>query len=334
MLGVLTRTLRRREQHGIIHSVKVGKLVLVGGLCLFVMVTTVWLFRPHTVAAAWVIPYGQVLGTTDGTAPTEPKPSWWQKLVSPITQVSQNVTKQITSAIHEQVTNQFSPANTNNFLTLRKDNTLELACPLTILNSSFLRILDQGVINRLNAQFVQGRKPGTQPGDLVTLNNQSKIPNSLIDSTIITQSIADGSITPDALSASTKELFSLQPNSVGRDILKDNAVDSSIIKNGSITAADLADSSITSGLIKDGEVAADDLANSGVTTSKLADEAITSAKIATNTITADDLASALSFSSGDFLDLSAITYSSTAVQGLRLPNAASNTPSNPASGEG
>ena len=61
-------------------------------------------------------------------------------------------------------------------------------------------------------------------------------------------------------------------------------------------------------------------------------QSVSASEILNDTITATQLASTLTFSDGDFIDLSAIDYSTSDLQGLRLPNV--NGPLNPISGKG
>ena len=64
----------------------------------------------------------------------------------------------------------------------------------------------------------------------------------------------------------------------------------------------------------------------------LPDQSVSASEILNNTITTTQLASTLTFSDGDFIDLSAVDHSTSDPQGLLLPN--TNTPVNPASGVG
>jgi hypothetical protein len=61
-------------------------------------------------------------------------------------------------------------------------------------------------------------------------------------------------------------------------------------------------------------------------------QSVSAGEILNNTITTTQLAPTLTFEAGDFLDLSAINHSTSALQGLRLPNSAN--PVNPVSGAG
>jgi len=70
---------------------------------------------------------------------------------------------------------------------------------LALQNSSDLKVPDQGVVNNLNAQFVQGRQPGTSDGNLAVLPLNG---NEIIDRTITGNKLADGTITINNLSDS------------------------------------------------------------------------------------------------------------------------------------
>ncbi|HSW47653.1 MAG TPA: MerR family transcriptional regulator, partial [Candidatus Saccharimonadales bacterium] len=61
---------------------------------------------------------------------------------------------------------------------------------------------------------------------------------------------------------------------------------------------------------------------------------VSGAEMVNDTVTSTQLAQTLTFSNGDLLDLSAIDHTTSSLQGLRLPNVASSSPTGPASGEG
>ena len=116
--------------------------------------------------------------------------------------------------------------------------------------------------------------------------------------------------------------------------LTDDSVLSRHIKDGTITTDDVSDNTVTSAKIASGAIENSDLKDGAVNSAKIENETITSSDISDNTITTSDLYSTLTFASGDFIDLSAVTHSTTSQQGLLLPNASSATPSNPSTGEG
>ena len=136
----------------------------------------------------------------------------------------------------------------------------------------------------------------------------------------------------------------IESNSTRLSVSTQNAVSNLSLDLTELTEANLANSAVTSAKIKDGEVKTDDLADSAVTSAKIADNtiatgdiadsAITSSKIANDTITASDLASTLTFGDDEFIDLASITHNDSGLQGLRLPNVSSASPTSPSSGKG
>ena len=109
----------------------------------------------------------------------------------------------------------------------------------------------------------------------------------------------------------------------------------SISNSGTITVPTGTDTLIgknTTDILTNKSIAAGSNTITGLTNSNLSGSAgITSANLGTD-ISATNLAATLSFSNGDYIDLSAVTHGSTAQMGLRLPNAASATPSSPTGG--
>lgn len=111
--------------------------------------------------------------------------------------------------------------------------------------------------------------------------------------------------------------------------LTSSAITNATLPPGSITLVDLA----ASQTLTNKTLAAGSNTITGLTNSNLSGTAgITAANIATDTITATQLGATLTFANADYVDLSAVTHGTTAVMGLRLPNAASATPSSPTGG--
>ncbi len=133
----------------------------------------------------------------------------------------------------------------------------------------------------------------------------------------------------DVVGDLVKEMnFQFKPSDLGRLITSQDILDLTI---GEL---DIAYGAITSSKIKDGAISSSKIENGAISESKLSDGAVTSNKISDGTISTSDLASTLTFSNGDFIDLSYITYESSIPQGLRLPNILSGSPVSPSSGEG
>ncbi len=164
-------------------------------------------------------------------------------------------------------------------------------------------VVNEKVIENLNAELVGGKKPGENEGDLAFFSSGGTI-NALRVSSL------------NLLSGSVK------------------GGDGGVILDGSITVNDLASDAVTGIKILNDTIKTEDIAPGAIGSSELADGIITSSDIQGDTIDAGKLAGTLTFSDGDYLDLSAVSHDDTGSQGLRLPNASSATPVSPSSGEG
>ena len=184
---------------------------------------------------------------------------------------------------------------------------------VTISQATLVRLAESGVIENLNAEFLQGRVPGPEVGDLAIFGLGGRIAALRVSSANLLASAVSGGLSGTIVDAS-----------ITADDLAGNAVTAGKIKDGEVKEADLADDAVTSSKIKDGEVKEGELADSGVTAAKIKDD----------TITTSDLSATLTFADGDFVDLASILHNDAALQGLRLPNVSSATPTSPASGEG
>jgi fibronectin-binding autotransporter adhesin len=285
-----------------------------------------------------------MVDTRESLAPA-PSPTFLARLFKPLSYLSLRAVRIINPLAYDRAVTYQEITNINDVITLRENDTLQVAYPLALPSSSYLQIPDQGLVSNLNAEYLQGREPGAGPGDLAVLNSRGnlQLDGIIISPSVSTQALRDGAVTPEKLSQSVHTLFSPQDGSIESADLKDgavtvnkigsSAVNSAKIKDGSIVADDIADEAIVSSLIKNGEITTEDLAEGSITTARLADDAVTAAKILDGTITAADLNATLTLAAGDYLDLSAITHDSTALQGLRLPNVGAS-PSSPTSGEG
>ncbi len=113
-------------------------------------------------------------------------------------------------------------------------------------------------------------------------------------------------------------------------------VAASITGAGALTLTPAAASGLTLGTTGGGNTTSITLAtdSTGDAEVVLPGQSISAGEILNDTITSTQLNAALTFSALDFVDLGLIVHNTTANQGLRLPNAASATPSNPTSGEG
>ncbi|MEX1997649.1 MAG: MerR family DNA-binding transcriptional regulator, partial [Candidatus Andersenbacteria bacterium] len=311
-------------------------------------------------------PPARVLGVQDGTKVSLPL-SAARRVLKPFTRFSLPLVKLLNKEAYNLAVTVQPIKDINEVLTLDTQGKLAPLAGLRLFSSGHLEIPDSGLIPNLNADYLQGRQPGTGPGDLVFLNEEGNlaIPGVTLEAgPVSATTLPDGSITREKLADDVLLELNPAPVSIVSLDIKDggvaavdladgavtinklgsDAVNSAKISDGSIEAGDIAADAIISSLIKDGDITAADLADSIITSSKISDGTVSAADIATGAITsalltddtvaALDLAATLTFADGDFLNLAAIAHDDTGLQGLRLPNAASDTPSSPVSGEG
>lgn len=167
---------------------------------------------------------------------------------------------------------------------------------------SYIGTVSENIVNQYKYVFV----PGSIQEGLVTIEEK-----------LVTADLPDGVAILDA-----------------NGVISGLRITGANILSGAISAVHIATDAVTTSEIKNEGVMGEDIAPDAIGNSELADSSVESANIRDNTIEASDLATILTFSDGDYLDLSGITYSSTSQMGLRLPNTSSATPSNPSSGEG
>lgn len=106
------------------------------------------------------------------------------------------------------------------------------------------------------------------------------------------------------------------------------------VGTGAITTDEIKDLTITSTDIASDTITSSKIANDTIKNEDITGNAINSSKIEDDTITTSDLSGSLTFGSTDFVNLSNIAHTSTAQQGLLLPNVSSASPTSPATGEG
>lgn len=172
----------------------VRKLVLAAGAGILVFLflvgvfTLLFSFRPLQ-TAKWLgltsktqkdlssQPVNQVKGAYVLAAQTSPlplrQPSLLQTVLSPVRAVSLGIVKYANPNAYAQVAKK-TILDTNDILAV-DDGAITPAVPLKIPSSSSLQIADPGLIANLNSEFLQGKKPGTNVGDIAIIG-----PNGLI----------------------------------------------------------------------------------------------------------------------------------------------------------
>ena len=200
------------------------------------------------------------------------------KILKPISQVSLGLVKQVSPETYQKIVPTVPIKDVNDIFGIDENGNIAPQYNFKVPDSSYLQVPDSGLVENLNAEFLNGKTFEDIEG--------------LADQTGLTE-----------IKSSSSRLTVTQ--------LKD--ISTLTLDLTGITA-DISKDSVKSEHIKNGEIKGEDIAG--------------------DTIGAGQLSSALTFSDGDFINLSAIVHDDSAVQGLRLPNASSSSPSSPSTGEG
>lgn len=137
---------------------------------------------------------GIVLGAEyDPDKKTGPK-NLLAKIFKPISQISLGVVKQINPETYYQIVPQTTIEDVNDVLNINAEGEISTLYNLTFPDTSYLHIPDKNLINNLNADYLRGKVPGQNPGDLAVLDAQN-----FIEGLKITESNISGQITNDIL---------------------------------------------------------------------------------------------------------------------------------------
>lgn len=178
----------------------------------------------------------------------------------------------------------------------------------------------------IDAFTLRGLSPGNGAGNIVILDEQG---NLSFDGIITSKSVTTNSLVVDAVTSEK-----IKDKAIKTEDVSDSSINSSLIKDGEVRETDLADNAITTKKIADNSVSSSKLADGSIDETKLQDDSINSTKIQDGGVNASDLAANLGFEEGTFLDLSKITHSTSALQGIRVPNVDSSNLMAPFEGEG
>lgn len=88
----------------------------------------------------------------------------------PFTRLSLAIVEKIDKTIYQKIL----PRDINEIIALNLKNEIVPSSPISLPKSSFLKIPDKGLINNLNADYLRGKVPGFESGDLAyyTANNR------------------------------------------------------------------------------------------------------------------------------------------------------------------
>ena len=117
---------------------------------------------------------GKVLGATY-TRPGVNDSNILGKVLQPIGGLSLEITKNISPDSYNRVVGQQAITDVNDVLGVNANNNVVSRYNLTFPDSSYLIIPDTNLIPNLNADYLRGKVPGTEAGNLAYYNEQGKI---------------------------------------------------------------------------------------------------------------------------------------------------------------
>lgn len=194
--------------------------------------------------------------------------------------------------------------NVNEIFEYDEEGNIVPKVSINITQPELLKIKETvTVIQNLDAETLQGSKPGTGEGNIPVFSSGGRITGLFVSSANLLSGSVSGGV-------------------------------GGIILDGSITVEDIADGAVTGSKILNDTIKNEDIADGAINSGKIEDGSITGTDIGDGAVGGSELSGILTWANGDFLDLSAITHSSTSKMGLILPNVSSASPFSPISGEG
>ncbi|HWY79332.1 MAG TPA: helix-turn-helix domain-containing protein, partial [Candidatus Sulfotelmatobacter sp.] len=114
----------------------------------------------------------QVLGVATNLAQSNNSSSI-QAILQPVGIVALGLVKNINPESYTQIS-KVAILDMNDVLALNSSNAMTPVVPLKVSNTS-LEVTNSGLIQNLNSQYLQGKKPGTNVGDIAVLGNNGGI---------------------------------------------------------------------------------------------------------------------------------------------------------------
>lgn len=135
---------------------------------------------------AQVTEHANVLGAnTSVQQETQPRQfSPLQTLLLPISNVSLGIVKVVHPDAYAKVV-KVTIVDVNDIVGLESDGSIRPIKPLSIANSSMLQIESDEIVSNLNSEYLQGRKPGNNPGDLAVVGENNIYANAPPEVTLI-----------------------------------------------------------------------------------------------------------------------------------------------------
>ena len=168
---------------------------VVGYLLLIVLFAVLFSFFPlqtanvlgYVAKSAIVLPqenkHSKVLAASTTTLPQD-QTSFLQTILQPIGNASLAIVKYASPNAYNTVA-KVSILDTNEVLTADANGNITPRRTITFPNSGLLQINDPGLIANLNSQFVQGKKPGSNPGDIAVMGANGTIEGLVIPTSAV-----------------------------------------------------------------------------------------------------------------------------------------------------
>lgn len=164
-------------------------------------------------------------------------------MLRPFANVSLQIVKQVNPQVYKQIAPPAVVTDSSNspILEVNDNNQIVPQTAIKLPTSSYLQIPDTKIIENLNSQYVGGKTPGENPGNLVVFGDN----NTIAALKITALNLAAGSV-------SGGEGGAILDSSITKEDLADGAVTTSKISDSAITTVKIADKSITAAKLASG----------------------------------------------------------------------------------
>lgn len=182
-------------------------------------------------------------------ANSQSPPSVVQMILKPVSRTSLGIIKYVSPNTYAEV-GKITILDVNDVIELDEKGALTPLQTVKFSKSELLEMTDSGLVDNLNSEFLQGRKPGTTPGDIAIVGeneNTETLDSAISDLTVANFDSSDisqwtnnsGYITASSTNTLTNKTFTAGSNTIS------GLTNSNLSGSAGITNANLANSSIT-----------------------------------------------------------------------------------------
>lgn len=122
---------------------------------------------------------------------TQKPPSIMQMVFKPISKTSLNIVKYTNQQAYDEM-KKITILDVNEIMGLDEMGSIIPLQPVQFSKSEFLKVSDPGLIENLNSQFLQGKKPGTEVGDIAIVGTDTVTTTNIVNITNLTNSNLSG----------------------------------------------------------------------------------------------------------------------------------------------